>query len=152
MAGVADPTEDEIERIRGLVHGDGEKWTNVRRLVAMALLASREHLTAEEIAFRVRRRDATCSLTAVYRTLAIYLGLGIVRRIGMDQGPALYEMAMGRRSHHHLVDVVHQTVLEVECPELDDLLQRLARRYGRELAAASIDIYVHPPASRRAFG
>lgn len=143
-------SEGQIERIRALVHGDGEKWTNVRRLVAMVLLASREHLSAEEIAARVRRQDATCSLTAVYRTLAIYLGLGIVRRIGMDQGAALYEMTIGRRNHHHLIDVVHQTVLEVECPELDVLLRMLARHHGRELATGSIDIYVHPPTARRA--
>lgn len=143
------PAATVLERIRTLVRRDGEKWSKARRLVAATLLAARGHLTADEIVARVRGYDTPCNLTAVYRTLAIFLDLGIVRRIGMDQGPARYELTMGRRRHVHLIDAASQSVLDVACPALEALLRQLLRSHGRRLASACIDIHVLPSAGRR---
>lgn len=141
--------EGDLGIIRDLLHKDGERWTHQRRAIVSTLLAATEHPTSDELTVLAKRADPTIAQATVYRTLAILVAVGVARRVAMDGGPARFEIMLGRRDHHHLIDVVHHSVLEVDCSELDTALENLARKHGRQLVSRSLDIFVKPVAVSR---
>lgn len=84
----------EAERIATLLRDRGHSATTPRRLVWEVIAAAEGHLTADEIASRVNRKDASVNLSSVYRTLALFADLELVREsnLGTD-GAARWERA-----------------------------------------------------------
>ncbi len=72
----------------------GHRLTNPRRLVWDVLGAARGHLTAEQIATRVGRRDSRINLASIYRSLTLFAELGLAREsiLGTD-GAGRWEVA-----------------------------------------------------------
>ncbi len=59
--------------------------------------------SAEEILRSVRQRYPGVSPDTVYRTLAIFQKLGLVREVNFRDGCRRYELVIGEEHHHHLV-------------------------------------------------
>ncbi|MFH5824806.1 Fur family transcriptional regulator [Georgenia sp. AZ-5] len=65
--------------------------------------ASDEHLSAAEVAERVRARLGTISTQGVYDCLEALLGAHLVRRVDLAGHAALFETARAEGDHHHLL-------------------------------------------------
>ena len=131
-----------IDTIRDLVRRDGDRWTAHRQLVVTALLANGHHPTMDEVLELVRRHDPHVSSATVYRTLTVLVQIGAVRRIAIDGRPARYEIAIGRRAHHHLVQIDGTGVEEFEDRALDAAITRLLLERGLELAGRGVELFV----------
>ncbi|MGH8912632.1 MAG: Fur family transcriptional regulator [Acidimicrobiia bacterium] len=70
---------DAPNHLAVLLRERGHRSTPPRRLVWDALTSARGHLTAEQIAAEVHRRDPSVNLSSVYRTLALFTELDLVR-------------------------------------------------------------------------
>jgi Fe2+ or Zn2+ uptake regulation protein len=72
----------------------GHRLTNPRRFVWDVLGAARGHLTADQIATRVRRHDSGINLASIYRSLALFAEVGLAREsnLGTD-GAGRWEVA-----------------------------------------------------------
>ena len=80
----------------------GHRMTNPRRVVWSVISNSNEHLTADEIAGRVRTLDPEVNLSSVYRSLSLFSELGLVRESTIEGGgPAHWELAH-TDDHFHL--------------------------------------------------
>jgi Fe2+ or Zn2+ uptake regulation protein len=87
--------------LRDHLVGGGHRVTGPRRAVWDVVSATGDHLTAEEIADRVRRLDPDFNLSSVYRSLGLFAELGLVRESSLEGGGAVHwEMAHPDEQFH----------------------------------------------------
>lgn len=89
--------------ITGLLRHRGYRVTQPRRAVWQALVEAEGHLTVEELFDRVRDHDPGVNLASIYRSLALFEELELVResRIGGEDA-SRWELAHPDE-HFHLV-------------------------------------------------
>ena len=86
--------------------GWGRKMTMPRRVILDVLSQTRDHLSAEEVYFRVHRVQPSCGLTTVYRTLELLSRMRVLVKHCFGAGRRRYEFEQAhgdKRHHHHLV-------------------------------------------------
>jgi len=93
-----------------------------------AIVESTAHLTAEEIAAVVRHRDATINLSSVYRSLALFSELGLVRESNLGPGDATHWERAHPDEQFHLRCVVCGRVEH----HTGDLVARIDDHLGTE--------------------
>jgi Fur family ferric uptake transcriptional regulator len=119
------PTDHILDRIRD----DGGRVTVTRRLVVDAMLAGPDHhLTANDVVDAVRSRHPDFHRSTVYRTLDRLAELGVVDRMQIGAGPAVYHLSA--RPHRHVVCDGCGAVQEVPADVLDDVVDRVAATTG----------------------
>lgn len=79
----------------------GYKLTTPRKLVLDQL--SQFPLTISEIADKLKKNTIKVDLVSVYRTLELFVGLGIVYAVEFGDGKRRYELIDSKNHHHHLV-------------------------------------------------
>ena len=125
-----------LERIRD----EGGRVTVTRRLVVDAMLASSDHhLTANDVVDAVRSRHPDFHRSTVYRTLDRLSDLGVVDRMQMGTGPAVYHLSV--RPHRHLVCDRCGAVQEAPPDVLDDVVDRVATATGFVVDPASTPLH-----------
>ncbi|MCU1497467.1 MAG: fur [Acidimicrobiales bacterium] len=99
LLAVRDARATEIlERLRS----GGGRITSARTLVVEVLVAGpNHHVTAPEVVDAVRAVDPAFHESTVYRTLERLEELGVVTRIEVTGGAAVYHLPM--QAHHHLL-------------------------------------------------
>lgn len=119
-----------------LLRARGHRLTNPRRRVWDALDSASSHLTADQVADRVRREDAGINLASIYRSLALFAELGLAResKIGGD-GAARWEVA-------HPDDEFH--LICSACGKVQhhggDLVEQVRRHLGTEHGFQAITV------------
>lgn len=101
----------------GRLRAAGLRVTGPRGAVLAVLDHARtahEHLTAAQVAHRVRTGAGTVSLQAVYDCLQVLIDAGLARRIEPAGQAALYEGRVGD-NHHHLVCRNCGRIEDVDC-------------------------------------
>ncbi|AVZ38493.1 MULTISPECIES: Fur family transcriptional regulator [unclassified Dietzia] len=84
------------------------------RLAVLAVVDSRPHIAAEDVAVLVRERLGAVSTQTVYDALRVCTDVGLMRRIEPAGSPARYERRTGD-NHHHLVCRQCGRIEDVEC-------------------------------------
>jgi Fur family ferric uptake transcriptional regulator len=123
---VDDTLDDILDRLRR----DGGRVTTSRRAVIEAILEARpsHHMTASDVVDAVRADHPDFHESTVYRTLERLTELGVIARIQIAPGPAVFHLAVGR--HHHLVCDHCGTVAEAPADVLDAVAGRLRQDHG----------------------
>jgi Fur family ferric uptake transcriptional regulator len=130
-----------LEReLAGLLRDRGNRLTEPRLRVWQVLNRAGGHLTVEEIVGEVHKADPTINTSSVYRTLALFADLDLVREssLGPDEG-ARWELGHPD-DHFHLVCKV--------CGEVDhhegDLVEQIRSHLdsGHGFKAGEIDLVV----------
>jgi Fur family ferric uptake transcriptional regulator len=111
-----------------LVREHGGRATPARRLLLQALVGSREHLSAEELATEVRSHAPDVHLSTVYRNLEELERLGVVDSTRFGDGPATYHLSSA--PHGHLVCEKCGSMTEVPDEMFADLVRSVRARYG----------------------
>jgi Fur family ferric uptake transcriptional regulator len=89
--------------LSSLLRERGHRVTPPRRLVWSVLQSADAHLTAEAIAARVSEMDPSVNLSSIYRSLALFADLDLVRESSFDSdGASRWEIAHPD-DHFHLV-------------------------------------------------
>ena len=111
----------------------GGRVTTARRAVLDALLEHRDHITADELAAAVQQRHPDVHLSTVYRTLEALERIGVVDRVSLGDGGAIYHLV--DHVHHHLVCDGCGAVIEIPDEVAGALARQLDRDYGFELSS-----------------
>lgn len=85
-----------------LMRSNGLRVTSQRLLILDAICEGHGHTTLGQIYARVRKKDASIDRSTVYRTLDIFVELGLVVSADTGIGEKVYEIAK-LNPHHHLV-------------------------------------------------
>jgi Fur family transcriptional regulator, ferric uptake regulator len=124
-----DDLHDREEELLELLRGDGGRVTTGRRAIVRALLGGPDHhVTAEDVAGAVQDEHPDVHLSTVYRTLDALEALGVLERVNLGAGGAVYHLT--DHDHHHLVCAECGSVTEAPADVFADAAVELERRYG----------------------
>ena len=103
---------------------------------------SDKHLTIEEIFSKAKKKDKTLGMATVYRTLNLLCDLSLVEKHEFDNCGIVYEKSENEDGHHHhIVDIENQNLVEFFDDEIDNLLERIAKKHGYTMLGHKLEIY-----------
>ncbi|MCU7915569.1 MAG: transcriptional repressor [Candidatus Thiodiazotropha sp. (ex Gloverina cf. vestifex)] len=77
--------------------------TAQRRIIAEALFARNQHITADQLLGLVNKNSAKVSKATIYNTLGLFADKGLVREIHINASKTFYDSNASR--HHHFYNV-----------------------------------------------
>ena len=89
-------SEQAERRLRAL----GIRPTSQRIKIAMVVLATPQHVSAEAVLARVNQVDPVVSKATVYNTLGLFSQFGLVRELMVDRSEVFYDSNVS--DHFHL--------------------------------------------------
>ena len=95
------PTALSDAQLSAVLHERGQRVTPQRLVINRALHELNRHVTAEEVLASVADRLPNVSPPTVYSTLELFEELGVVRRLGVRHGAAVYDPRP--EPHDHMV-------------------------------------------------
>lgn len=79
--------------------------------LATLLLASRQHVSAEQVMTRARDAGLTVSKATVYNTLGLFVERGLIRQVIVDSARVFYDS--NTEPHYHFYNVDDGTLADV---------------------------------------
>jgi Fe2+ or Zn2+ uptake regulation protein len=122
------------------IRSRGRRLTDQRLVVAEALAAGREAVSAQELYERLRPRHPRLALATVYRALEAQAESGMARRLERSGHVSTY-IACEPEHHHHLVCVRCQRVDDLDETILKPVLQGINSRHGFAVEHQRLDFY-----------
>ena len=140
---VPQPSEgpELLEEFRRYLREHGLPVTTQREQVAEAVLASRGHLSVEDIEQQLRERGLRIGKATVYRTLDILARSGMITERDFGEGFRRYERVPGHPHHEHLICTRCGKVIEFTNDRLERLKALVAEEYGFQHHHHRLDIY-----------
>lgn len=119
---------------------EGYRLTNSRKAIVATLVASEGHITADDLALRVREQSPKVGRMTVYRTLELLCELGMVRPIYQGARAAHYILMTGG-SHHHLICNSCHTVTEFETCVAEELSEQLSKQFSFQVSSHLLELH-----------
>ena len=142
------PLEEAADRLRSFLRARRLRLTSERMALMRVALDHQGHFDAEEMVSRLRRGRNKVSRATIYRTLAILEECGILRKSLIGQGRGLYERAIGRTPHDHLVCASCGAIQELFDDRIDSMQREIASNSGYEVQARVCEFVGLCPACR----
>lgn len=117
------------------------RLTRQRRLVLERIYNLARHVSADDLAFILRREKTGISKATVYRTLALLEDSGLVEGNDFRRGYRIFEFAYRESRHDHILCVDGETVIEFQSPEISRLIEETARGHGFEPLSHTLTIF-----------
>jgi Fe2+ or Zn2+ uptake regulation protein len=121
------------------LRASGRRITAQRKVVLEVISASEEHLDAEAVYARARKRDPKISLATVYRTLAVLKTEGLVeqRYVARSHEREYYE-PVGAREHYHFTCRKCGQAVEFESTRVQEMRFEVQQSLGAEVTGACV--------------
>jgi Fe2+ or Zn2+ uptake regulation protein len=111
-----------------LLRKRGYRLTPQRHMILNVIQEAHEHLNIEQITERVQQQNPYVSLSTIYRTLELLLGLGLIRENHFPGEPPHYEPAEGH-VHYHLACRKCRATIHLPESLLGNLHEQLQEKY-----------------------
>jgi Fur family ferric uptake transcriptional regulator len=125
LPAVASKGEKPIETVCARLKSAGMRITQPRIAILSALLARNQPASIEQIYADLE--DRSCDLVTVYRCLAVFETLGLVRRSYFHNGTSLYEIKLDGENRYHVVCKQTNAVEEIDPAAAADLRRAILR-------------------------
>ena len=112
-----------------IIRAAGYRVTNQRVVILDAVCQGQGHTSPGEIYARARKLDRSIDRSTVYRTLKLYVELGLVVAVDVGTGATYYEIAK-THPHHHLVCRKCGRQQEIGYHLFDQVFEQVAATYG----------------------
>lgn len=132
---------DSLEPVVEYLRGRGLRWTGARQTILEAVFGSSDHFTADGLLDKIRARGARVSRASVYRTLTLLCDGGFVESREFQRGQLMYESALGRHHHDHLICTGCGEIIEFENDDIERLQEETAKRHRFVIEHHSLRIY-----------
>jgi Fur family transcriptional regulator, peroxide stress response regulator len=117
----------------------GLRNTPQREVVYGALLAKRDHPTADEVYHRVRSDMPSISLATVYNCLETLVQCDLVRQVNFERGPARYCPNLAPHAHFH--DEQTGATHDIAVPA--ELMERIRALLPADYRTRAVEITFH---------
>jgi Fur family ferric uptake transcriptional regulator len=120
----------------------GLNASKARDAVVTTFLESKDHVDLQALYVRAKRRQPGVGFATVYRTMKLLEEAGIAhaRRFGNTK-ETLYEIAVGRAHHDHLICEQCGDIVEFVDDDVEELQDKIAARYGFSLSGHRHELY-----------
>lgn len=131
---------DQVEFLAQSVVNSGHRLTAARRAIIETLVNCGGHITADDLALRVRQTAPQVGRMTVYRTLDMLCELGQIRPIFQGTGAAHY-ILLAEGSHHHLICNRCHAVIEFDDCTAGVLAENLGEKYNFQVQSHLLEVY-----------
>ncbi len=114
--------EDHLKRV-------ALKHSHQRDVILDEFLRHHAHLSMEDLYQLARRQDARIGFTTVFRTMKLFKEAGIAREVVLADGISRFEHNYKHPHHDHLICTSCNKTVEFFVPEIEDLQERVAKKY-----------------------
>lgn len=139
------PKGPNLERLRQTLDDymveKGLRTTEQRKLIVSTFFEATDHLTIEELLELVRAIDRRIGYATVYRTMRMLSEGGIANELHFGDGLTRYELADESSHHDHLICEDCGKITEFEEPLIEELQERIAKRYNFSLLHHKHELY-----------
>lgn len=136
------PDRERLRRELGaFMEQRGLRSTEQRRLIIDKLFETTEHVTIDRLLESVREVDPRVGYATVYRTMKLLAEGGLVHERKFGDGFTRYELADEQAHHDHLICLSCGKITEFEEPEIEQLQDRIAQRYGFVVETHKHELY-----------
>lgn len=108
--------EADIETFKRILKESGIRVTHQRLEIYKEIKEATDHPTVEVLYERLKTRLPTVSLDTIYRTLVLFVELGLIKRV-FGKGP-VQRYDPNTYMHHHLVCKECGTIIDFDWPDL----------------------------------
>jgi len=119
-----------------------------QRLAVLRVVASRPHITADDVAATVRSQIGAISRQSVYDALGLLVTEGFIRRIQPAGSPARFETRVGD-NHHHMICRICGRTADVDCAVGSAPCLTAANEHGYEIDEAEVIYWGRCPKCQR---
>jgi len=119
----------------------GFRVTSERRAVVRAIVRHRDHFDAEGLLSEIRREGEAASRATVYRTIACLVDAGLLRKYDLGDRRTLFEPAVGKDHHEHMICVVCGTISEFVEERIERLQDEVCR--AQRFRPLSHTLHIH---------
>ncbi|MDP6979267.1 MAG: Fur family transcriptional regulator [Myxococcota bacterium] len=131
--------EAERTQLSTYLSGMGLKHTKQRDVILTIFLDSDDHVSAEDLYQRVRKKSPSIGYTTVYRTLKLFVDAGLAQEHRFDDGLTRYE---NEHAHHdHLVCLDCGKIIEFNSELIEDAQEKVAVEYGFKVLHHRHELY-----------
>jgi len=122
--------KNEILIFNQYVSRKGLNSSAKRDSIVRAFFETRDHVSAEDLYFRVKKGQLEIGYTTVYRTLKLIAESGLAEVVDFDDGVKRYERKVGRDYHAHCICSRCGQSFEVFHKDIQSLTYGLAKKNG----------------------
>lgn len=106
------------------------KFSKAREEIIDTFLATDHHIALQELLAFVKRRNPRIGLATVYRALKLLEDAGIAQARQFGDRSTVYEVAIGREHHDHLICESCGAILEFADADIERIQEEVARKRG----------------------
>ncbi|WP_200762243.1 Fur family transcriptional regulator [Nitrosophilus alvini] len=126
--------------LHSLVKKRGLKYSLQREEILKILYKAKEHLSPEEILYKVKKSQKNIGLATVYRALSFLEKEGLINSISFGVEGKKYELNRG--SHHdHMICLECGKIIEFFDEELELLQEKIAKKFGFKIVSHDMNLY-----------
>jgi len=130
----------KAEKILSVIEKNGFRLTHSRQAIVTMLVACAGHVTADELAEKVRQHAPRIGRMTVYRTLDLLCDLGLARPIYQGTGAAHY-ILLADGGHHHLVCHRCHDVIEFEECVAAALIEKIGKQFDFHISSHLLELH-----------
>jgi Fur family ferric uptake transcriptional regulator len=135
----------ELEHFRSMLQAymdkKGLRSTGQRKLIVETFFHADNHVSIEELLAQVRVKDRRVGYATVYRTLKLLTECGVANERRFGDGLTRYELADDASHHDHLICIECGDITEFEEPRIEELQEKVGRKYGFVLRSHKHELY-----------
>jgi Fur family peroxide stress response transcriptional regulator len=109
--------KQQLEHLKKICEQEGIKLTHQRLEIFRELMAVCDHPSAELIHKKLQKKLPTLAIDTVYRTLATFDELGIVKKLHFMGERTLFDANL--EQHHHFICTRCKAVQDIYWPDFD---------------------------------
>lgn len=122
-----------VKDIYDVIANNNYKLTNQRKIVIDALVKHQDqHLNCDEIYDLVKNVDNNLGLATIYRSLKLFVQLGILTELNIGDGSIRYDLIdlkANSHNHHHLICKKCGKIIEVKDDSLEAVEKEIEKLY-----------------------
>lgn len=127
-----------LEDLKKICDESGIKLTHQRLEIFREMMLSSDHPSVEIIYERLNKRIPTIAIDTVYRTLATFDELGVIKKLHVMGERALFDINLDQ--HHHFVCTRCKSVQDIYWPEFDSTNPPEAAKQMGQITSRHLEI------------
>jgi len=131
---------DQAKELGNALQQRGYRLTAARQVILEVLVASGGHMSADDLAEKVRQQAPGVGRMTVYRTLDLLNELGFIRPVYQGTGAAHY-ILLEEGHHHHLICSTCDRVIEFDECVLEEIERVVGSRFNFQVQGHLLEFY-----------
>jgi Fur family ferric uptake transcriptional regulator len=133
--------KQSMDQLSAFLAGQGLRSTSQRDLIFSVFVEAGQHVSAEDLYARVKKKNPRIGYATVYRTLKLLAEAGLAEERRFHDGFTRFEARKTEGHHDHLICTRCGTIIEFENERIEALQKDVARRKGFLVHTHKLELY-----------